>query len=168
VRGVTALWLGAGLVLSALVGGCASPGPPADTTTRSPSATAEIRRGSATVECGFSGSDCEIYDRVLFAYDSTVIAGDHNLKTLDLVAAWLAKYPVPTITVEGHADERGTREYNLALGVRRAIAMRDALIARGVAADRISIISFGKERPAVVGANEAAWAQNRRAVAAVN
>ena len=69
-----------------------------------------------------------------------------------------------TVVVEGHADERGTREYNLALGERRANAVREHLISLGVSADRIATISYGKERPAVLGSNAAAWAQNRRGV----
>ena len=72
------------------------------------------------------------------------------------------------MTVEGHCDDRGTREYNLALGERRATAVKNALVALGVPANRIKTISYGKERPAVVGDNEAAWAQNRRGVTVIN
>jgi peptidoglycan-associated lipoprotein len=102
-------------------------------------------------------------DRVLFAYDSAVIGTEYQPQ-LRRAADWLAKYPNVKITIEGHADERGTREYNLALGDRRAIAMKRALVALGVAADRLSIVSYGKERPAVAGSTETAWSQNRRAV----
>jgi peptidoglycan-associated lipoprotein len=73
-----------------------------------------------------------------------------------------------TVTIEGHCDERGTREYNLALGERRANAVKNVLVALGIPAQRISTISYGKERPAVVGSTEAAWAQNRRGVTVVN
>jgi len=83
-------------------------------------------------------------------------------------ADWLVHCPTVTVTIEGHADERGTREYNLALGERRAIAVKRALAALGVSADRLSIVSYGKERPAAIGSNEAAWRQNRRAVMVVN
>ena len=79
-------------------------------------------------------------------------------------AQWLAQYPGKSLTVEGHADERGTREYNLALGERRANAAKNYLISLGVAASRINTVSYGKERPVALGSNEQAWAQNRRAV----
>ncbi len=86
---------------------------------------------------------------------------------LDSQAAWLARYPNVRITIEGHCDERGTREYNLALGDRRANAAKNYLAARGVSADRMSTISYGSERPAAVGSDEGSWAQNRRAVTIV-
>ena len=83
---------------------------------------------------------------------------------LDSQAQWLARYPNVPITLEGHCDERGTREYNLALGDRRANAAKNYLAARGVNPARISTISYGKERPIALGSDEASWAQNRRAV----
>ncbi|GGD96980.1 hypothetical protein GCM10011515_15960 [Tsuneonella deserti] len=86
---------------------------------------------------------------------------------LQTQAAYLTQYPQISITVEGHADERGTREYNLALGERRANAAKNYLVSLGVAASRISTVSYGKERPVALGSNEAAWAQNRRAVSVV-
>ena len=79
-------------------------------------------------------------------------------------AAWLARYPDKRITVEGHADERGTRDYNLALGERRANAAKTYLIGLGVGAERIQTVSLGKERPVALGSDEASWARNRRAV----
>ncbi|MEQ1687326.1 MAG: peptidoglycan-associated lipoprotein Pal [Sphingopyxis sp.] len=79
-------------------------------------------------------------------------------------AQWLARYPNVRITLEGHADERGTRDYNLALGERRANAARNYLVSLGVDAARIAVVSFGKERPIALGSDEASWAQNRRAV----
>ena len=79
----------------------------------------------------------------------------------------MGSYPQVTVQVEGHADERGTREYNLALGQRRANAARDVLVAGGVAGSRITTISYGKDRPAALGSDEDAWAQNRRAVTVV-
>ena len=106
-------------------------------------------------------------DRVFFEYDSHELTSDAQ----DLIhdqASWLKQYGDVTITVEGHCDERGTREYNIALGERRAQAMKNYLIGLGVVANRISTISYGKERPAVLGSTDAAWSQNRRAVAAVN
>ena len=86
---------------------------------------------------------------------------------LDTQAEWLARYPNVNITIEGHCDERGTREYNLALGDRRANAAKNYLVARGVPAARISTISYGKERPAALGSDDESWAQNRRAVTVV-
>jgi peptidoglycan-associated lipoprotein len=86
---------------------------------------------------------------------------------LDTQAEWLARYPNVNITIEGHCDERGTREYNLALGDRRANAAKNYLVARGVSAARINTISYGKERPAALGSDEESWAQNRRAVTVV-
>ena len=87
--------------------------------------------------------------------------------TLNDQAAWLKKYPSITIVVEGHCDERGTREYNRALGERRANAVKEYLVSRGISANRVQTISYGKERPAVLGSNESAWQQNRRGVSIV-
>ena len=102
-------------------------------------------------------------DRVYFDFDSYSLDGDHRA-TLDAQADWLARNPNVRVTIEGHADERGTREYNLALGDRRANAAKNYLVARGVPASRITTISWGKERPEALGSDESAWAQNRRAV----
>ncbi len=105
-------------------------------------------------------------DRILFDFDSYEIdAEDRSI--LDTQAQWLTRYPAVRVTIEGHADERGTREYNLALGDRRANAARAYLESRGIAPGRMQVISWGKERPAVPESNEAAWAQNRRAVTVV-
>jgi peptidoglycan-associated lipoprotein len=105
-------------------------------------------------------------ERILFDFDSYALDAEDRA-TLDTQAAWLARYPTVRVTIEGHADERGTREYNLALGDRRANAARVYLESRGVAAGRMQVISWGKERPAVPESNESAWAQNRRAVTVV-
>lgn len=102
-------------------------------------------------------------DRVFFTTDSTSLT-DVAQQTLTGQAAWLLRYPNYPVTVEGHADERGTREYNLALGARRAAATRDFLVARGVPRSRIRTISFGKERPVSVCNDISCWSQNRRAV----
>ncbi len=106
-------------------------------------------------------------DRVFFAFDRSDITPEAQ-EILARQADWLRRYPNVTVTVEGHCDERGTREYNLALGERRAQAVKNVLVALGIPASRISTISYGKERPAVVGSSEEAYAQNRRAVTTVN
>ena len=105
-------------------------------------------------------------DTVLFAFDSYGL-DERARQILGGQAEWLLRNANVRVTIEGHTDERGTREYNLALGERRANAAKNFLAAQGVGADRLSIISYGKERPAVDGANEEAWAQNRRAVTVV-
>jgi peptidoglycan-associated lipoprotein len=106
-------------------------------------------------------------DRIFFAFDRSDITPEAQ-ETLARQADWLRRYPNVTVTIEGHCDERGTREYNLALGERRAQAAKNVLVALGIPASRISTISYGKERPAVVGSTEEAYAQNRRAVTVVN
>lgn len=105
-------------------------------------------------------------DRVFFAFNKSDLSTEARA-TLDKQAAWLKQYASINVVVEGHCDERGTREYNLALGERRATTVKNYLIADGVPASRIKTISYGKERPAVLGSNEAAWAQNRRGVTVV-
>jgi len=105
-------------------------------------------------------------DRVFFGYDSAELDSDAQELLQDQVA-WIKQHDV-SVTIEGHCDERGTREYNLALGEKRAQAVKNYLISLGVAATRVSTISYGKERPAVVGSNEGAWSQNRRSVTTVN
>jgi peptidoglycan-associated lipoprotein len=102
-------------------------------------------------------------DRVFFETDSTELTSAGQA-TLDKQAAWLNQYPRYTFTLEGHADERGTREYNFALGARRAESAKNYLIAKGVAPARMKTISFGKERPVAVCNDISCWSQNRRAV----
>lgn len=105
-------------------------------------------------------------DRVFFDFDQSDLKPEARA-TLDRQAAWLKKYGSVTVTIEGHCDERGTREYNLALGERRATAVKNYLVADGISSARVKTVSYGKERPAVLGSNEAAWAQNRRSVTVV-
>ena len=106
-------------------------------------------------------------DRVFFDYDSSDLDAD-ALELLQDQVAWLKQNSEVTVTIEGHCDERGTREYNLALGEKRAQSVKNYLIGLGINPDRVSTISYGKERPAVVGSNDGAWAQNRRSVTLVN
>lgn len=102
-------------------------------------------------------------DRVLFPVDQAVLT-PAGQSTLDGQAAWLASNPAYTAVIEGHADEQGTREYNLALGARRADTVRNYLISRGVAEARLKTVSFGKERPAEICSDEACYEKNRRSV----
>lgn len=105
-------------------------------------------------------------DTIHFATDAYDISAEDQA-ILSKQAQWLAKFPNVSATIEGHCDERGTREYNLALGDRRANAAKNFLVNAGVSASRLSVISYGKERPAATGSDEASWAQNRRAVTVV-
>ena len=102
-------------------------------------------------------------DRVFFAYDSYSLAASAQA-TLSKQAKWLKANPSIAIAIEGHADERGTREYNLALGDRRASSVKDYLMSQGISSNRISTISYGKERPVQSGSNDTSRAQNRRSV----
>ena len=106
-------------------------------------------------------------DRVFFGYDSSDLDSD-ALELLQDQVAWLKQNSDVSVAIEGHCDERGTREYNLALGEKRAQAVKNYLIGLGINPNRVSTISYGKERPAVVGSNDGAWAQNRRSVTIVN
>lgn len=129
--------------------------------------------GSGGVQRGTLGDPAEVErelvatgDTVYFALDSFSLDGVAQ-STLDRQAALLLKSGGINVTIEGHTDERGTREYNLALGERRATSVKDYLVAYGINPGRIRTISYGEERPAVTGSNESAWARNRRAVTVV-
>ena len=102
-------------------------------------------------------------DRVFFGYDSSDLDSD-ALELLQDQVAWLKQNSDVSVTIEGHCDERGTREYNLALGERRANAAKDYLMTYGISSDRISVLSYGKERPVDSGSNPLAWSKNRRSV----
>lgn len=106
-------------------------------------------------------------DRVFFGYDRYDVSPEGQ-RVLEMQAEWMKRYPNVNVTIKGHCDERGTREYNLALGERRASSIKNYLAALGVPATRINTISYGKEQPAVMGSNEDAWAQNRRGVTEVD
>lgn len=125
----------------------------------------QLNAGAANQTAPGSAQDfvVNVGDRVLFETDSAAITGPGRA-TLDLQAQWLQQYSRYSFMIEGHADERGTREYNIALGARRAAAARDYLISKGIAANRIRTISYGKERPIAVCNDISCWSQNRRAV----
>ena len=121
--------------------------------------TSDVYSGNDTVEFLATG----VKDRVFFATNrSTLTTASRD--TLRKQAAWMRKKKDVSVTVEGHADERGTREYNLALGERRANAVKDYLMTYGISSDRVSVISYGKERPVNSGSSPLAWSQNRRSV----
>ena len=109
----------------------------------------------------------QVGDTVNFDFDSAELTGSAR-STLNRQSAFLSVNPDLMIVIEGHADERGTREYNLALAERRATAVRDYLVAKGMNSARVRTVSYGKERPAVVGSDEASWAKNRRATTVLN
>ena len=136
----------------------------------SSSATATGTTSSSTTSAT-QMSDAEklaqVGNTVYFGFDSSELAGEAQA-TLDRQAAFLNVNPTMVVIIEGHADERGTREYNLALGDRRAVAVRDYLLAKGLNAARVRTVSYGKERPAVSGSNEESWAKNRRAATVLN
>ena len=119
----------------------------------------DVYTGTDTVEYLASG----VPDRVFFATNESVLT-TRSRDTLRKQAAWLRKNPDINVVLEGHADERGTREYNLALGERRANAAKDYLMTYGISSDRISVISYGKERPVDSGSSPLAWSKNRRSV----
>jgi peptidoglycan-associated lipoprotein len=146
------------LVASLAVAGCASK--------KTPNSAADLGLNAATPG---SAQDftVNVGDRIFFDTDSSVIRADAQ-QTLTKQATWLNQYKNYAITIEGHADERGTREYNLALGARRAAATRDYLTSKGVAANRMKTISYGKERPVAVCDDISCWSQNRRAVTVLN
>jgi len=139
----------ASLVLSACASGNKSSG----------KIQSDVYTGTDTVKFLASG----VKDRVFFASNETVLT-TASRETLRKQAAWMRKNSKITVVLEGHADERGTREYNLALGERRANSAKDYLMTYGISANRISVISYGKERPVDSGSNPLAWSKNRRSV----
>lgn len=134
-------------------------------------AGSDMGNGSAPINGVTPGTQQDLVvnvgDRVFFGYDQSDISAEGKA-TLDRQATWLKQYPNVSVTIEGHADERGTREYNLALGERRASSTKSYLLSQGVEASRIQTISYGKERPAVTDASPSGWSQNRRTVTVVN
>ena len=140
-----------------------------DETVSSSSSSSSTSIGPQVIDGIYVGSETvemlavDVPDRVFFAYDSFALNVNAQ-ETLAKQAAWLKANGSVTVAIEGHADERGTREYNLALGDRRANAAKDYLMSQGISANRITTISFGKEKPVVNASNDKAWAQNRRSV----
>ena len=161
--------------LALALGACGRKTPPADTAAPVTDPAAGGAAGTATDDAvdlvelpgmqadlvAKAGSDTVYFGTDEFALDAASRA------TLTAQARWLIANPSVRGSIEGHADERGTREYNLALGERRANSAREFLIANGVPAGRLTVISWGKERPVATGSDESAWAQNRRAVTVV-
>lgn len=151
------------LAALALLGACAEK--PATT-----GATTGTGAAASTTGGAVPGSEQDLVanvgDRVFFAFDQSNLSGDARA-TLDRQAAWLQRYPQVSVQIAGNCDERGTEEYNLALGQRRANAARDYLVAHGVSGARITTISYGKERPVALGSDEQAYAQNRNAITSV-
>ena len=150
------------LAAAALLGACA------DKAATSGAATGSgATSGTAGVTPG-SQQDlvANVGDRVFYALDSSSLDGDAR-STLDRQASWLTRYPQSSVQLAGNCDERGTTEYNLALGQRRANAARDYLLARGTQSARITAVSYGKERPTALGSDDQAYAQNRNATTSV-
>ena len=132
-------------------------------------ATTAVAESSSTTATQMSASEklAQVGNTVYFGFDSSELASEAQA-ILDRQAAFLNVNPTMVVIIEGHADERGTREYNLALGDRRAVAVRDYLLAKGLNAARVRTVSYGKERPAVSGSNEGSWEFNRRAATVLN
>lgn len=152
------------LAIAALIAGCA--------TQQAATPAAPAAAGQTVVPGSQEDLVQNVGDRVYFDFDRSAIAGHgqltrNNIATLDRQAAWLSNYERNNIRIAGNCDERGTEEYNLALGNRRADTVRGYLIAKGVTAVRIQTISYGKERPTAIGSNEEAWAQNRNAISSL-
>ena len=150
---------------AALLAACESA--PSDTGAKGGAGQTSPGTSSGIVKGSKEDFVANVGDRVFFDFDKSSLRADAKA-TLDKQAAWLKAYPNYSLTVEGHADERGTREYNLALGEKRANSVAEYLKAAGVAAARVKTVSYGKERPVALGSNEAAWSQNRRGVTVLN
>jgi peptidoglycan-associated lipoprotein len=153
----------AAVAFAVVLAGCSTPKPPPPPPPPPPPAPAP----APTIQPGsIKDFQVNVGDTVHFDYDKyAVLDADKDL--LKKQADWLAKYPDVKVTIEGYADERGTREYNLALGARRANAVKEYLVSLGVATARIETISYGKEKPICTDSNETCWAQNRRGVTVI-
>ena len=154
---VRALRLGAVLIVTLAMGACA----------KNPADNGALANASAATPGSQQDFVVNVGDRVFFESDATEL-NQQAIATLEKQAQWLRTYPQYSFLVEGHADERGTREYNIALGARRAQAVRDYLASRGVGPNRMRTLSYGKERPVAVCNDISCWSQNRRAVTVLN
>jgi peptidoglycan-associated lipoprotein len=152
------------LALTLLVAGCSSKSQTAPQTETG--MVDSTQTGGSAIPGSEQDLQQNVGDRVFFELDRSELSQEAR-QTLDRQAAWLKRYPAVRVTLEGHCDERGTREYNMALGARRANAARAYLVALGIQSARIQTVSYGAERPAVLGTGEAVWSQNRRAVTVV-
>ncbi|MCZ8018607.1 peptidoglycan-associated lipoprotein Pal [Novosphingobium sp.] len=155
------------LAVSLVLGACAGkapktmppdPGGAVSTAATDGGRTGPVPGSQADFVARMMGQDSIYFDTDRFNIDSA------DMAALQAQATWLARYPAKRATIEGHADERGTREYNLALGERRANAAKNYMVSLGIDAARLNTISYGKERPVALGSDEASWARNRRAV----
>jgi len=171
--GRTALRLVLIATAAASMAACASrpkPAPPAPAAPPPPPAAEPAPPTGAVGESVLPGSERDFVinagDRVYFDFDRFDLRTDAQ-PILDAQAAWLQRYPAVRVRIEGNTDDRGTREYNLALGARRANAVRDYLVAHGVTSDRIATVSYGKEQPLDPGTGEEAWAHNRNSHTAI-
>ena len=166
----------AGLALIVLLSACSStmnegpppppPPPPAAPPPPPPPPPLPPPVSSTAIPGSMADFEQNVGERVFFEYDRSDIT-DRDRQTLQKQAAWLQRFPTVVLTIEGHCDERGTREYNLALGARRAQAVKDYLASLGVSGARLDTISYGKERPICSQTDEACWAQNRRGVSTI-
>ena len=138
-----------------------------DSTASSGSSSTETGSTSYSYDTDPKTALIKVGDRVLFGYDSSDL-DDDDRAILNNQSKFLNQNPSLKVTIEGHCDERGTREYNLALGEKRASSVKDYLISLGINSDRISVVSYGKERPQVLGSNKAAWSMNRRSVTTID
>ena len=138
-----------------------------DSSASSASSSTETGSSSYSYDTDPKTALIKVGDRVLFGYDSSEL-DDDDRAILNNQSKFLNQNPSLKVTIQGHCDERGTREYNLALGEKRASSVKDYLISLGINSDRISVVSYGKERPQVLGSNKAAWSMNRRSVTTIN
>lgn len=138
----------------------------ADDAAKAAAANAAASNDAAISETSIAFFNSSVGDRVLFPVDQSILS-PVAVATLDAQVEWLMANPQFTARIEGHADEQGTRDYNIALGDRRATAVYNYLISKGIAASRLSTISFGKENPLAICSDESCWSKNRRAVTAV-
>lgn len=153
----------AAIAFAVVLAGCESKPPPQPTP---PPPPPPVKQAPSIVPGSAEDLRVNVGDTVHFDYNKYAIL-NQDKATLQRQAAWLAKYPSIRVTVQGNCDERGTREYNLALGARRANAVKEYLVSLGVSADRIDTISYGKERPICTESTEACWARNRRGVTVI-